>query len=350
MPAQGPLMIVATEALTPPKVRIGHIGGNFTLPRTVPLASLIAGACGALVGFLFALVVDPGLTFMVFGIVIGGAAGVAAVTMSPLKGESLSRWLGLQLRTRRQRIKLEGDVVQLAVGIALLKSATVGEVRLTPGAVNVRPSQYDERGVAISQQDILRTVLDTAGVTSMAETVMSDAVYLDEVERHATTNPFRRRSRPRGSEAPAPAARPLSWDSTPTYEAVLAQHPSESSSLVTAPPSTAVSSLEELYSPPVALPTPFAVPPAAVTIAEPVEDLPEVEGIADWFGDPLESLFAAPSAPEPAPTASPEASSLASIFAVVEKKVATTGWIAPDTATADVIPPGWTKPTQRFTD
>ena len=60
--SQGPLMIVATEALSAPKVRVGHIGGNFTLPRTVPLTSLIAAAIGALLGLAVSLIIVPGLT------------------------------------------------------------------------------------------------------------------------------------------------------------------------------------------------------------------------------------------------------------------------------------------------
>jgi len=157
-------MIVATDALRPPKIRIGHIGGNFSLPRTVPLATLIAGAGTGLFGLTVAFIFfHGGIGPVVYGGGLGAAAGVFAVTWSPLKGESLAKWLGLSVRNRRTRIELNGETVQLAVGIAVLSSVTTGTVRVAAGAVNVPPSQYDERGVRVDSGSVFDQLLDERG-------------------------------------------------------------------------------------------------------------------------------------------------------------------------------------------
>ena len=160
----GPSMIVATEALRPPKIRIGKIGGNFTLPRTIPLASLIAGGIGAFIGVLVALVLFGGaLSALMYTTLIGAGVGVFSVTYSPLKGESLFKWAGLRIRTGRSSLPLEDGVLSLAVGICVIKSANLGEYRMFPGAVNIPPSAYDERGVPIDPEDLLDNILDSHG-------------------------------------------------------------------------------------------------------------------------------------------------------------------------------------------
>jgi hypothetical protein len=316
-------MIVATEALSSPKVRVGHIGGNFTLPRTVPLASLIAGAVGALLGMGVSLIIVPGLTPLLFCAVFGGALGVATVTLSPLKGESLSRWLGLQLKTRRQRIKLEGDVVQMSVGIALLKTATIGEVHIVPGALNVPPSQYDERGVPLEAQDILQSILESAGVADIANTVMSGATTLDDVEYYTPPQaPWRRRQRPQASE-PEPKV-PVARTFTPSTLSTPLYAPPATMAPTTIAPTTPTVPATHQYQ------APAEAPPDLL-------DLPEPEGVSDWLpAASLDALFSPPEeiAEVPAPVTS---------FSVLEKKTATSEWSTPTTSVPDV-PVGWTRP------
>jgi hypothetical protein len=161
-------MIVATDALRPPQIRIGHIAGNITLPRTIPLRTLLIGGGGALLGLSIGFIIGGGnLSFTMYGTATGAALGAFLVSWSPLKGESLGKWLGLKVLNSRRKIKLKGESVQLAVGIAVLTEATIGKVHLFPGAVNVPPSQYDERGVRLRASQIFDHMLDASGLAEL---------------------------------------------------------------------------------------------------------------------------------------------------------------------------------------
>src|SRR4051812_44795594 len=107
--SNAPVMLAATQVMRPGRTRIGKIGGNLTLPRTVSLISLIAGGIGALVGAVFGLGFGGGsMTGLMYGAGFGGAAGVFIVTFEPLKGESMLTWLGLAVNTRRRQVKVDG--------------------------------------------------------------------------------------------------------------------------------------------------------------------------------------------------------------------------------------------------
>lgn len=149
----GPVMLVATEALRPPKLRIGKLGNNVTLPRTVPVASLLAGAAGALLSVLiFTSIVGWSVAKVAYSGVVGATIGVVLVTYSPLRGESLLKWFGLKVRSSRNRSRyVDGKPVRLAVGICYVPSVVKGMVSLRAGAVPVRPGLYDERGTRIRE-------------------------------------------------------------------------------------------------------------------------------------------------------------------------------------------------------
>jgi hypothetical protein len=146
-------MLVATEALRPPKLRIGKIGGNFTLPRTLPLLPLISGGLGALIfAGLFSLIVKPSLASIMYSATIGGVFGAVLVTYSPLRGESLLRWLGLKYKSSKNKTRLiDGKPVRLAVGICYVKPPISGSVGIRPGSIPVRPGLFDERGVRLRE-------------------------------------------------------------------------------------------------------------------------------------------------------------------------------------------------------
>ncbi len=154
-PVRGPMMIAATKILRPPEARIGKIGNNITLPRTVPLKTAIAGAVGAVIGIPFALFIFSGpVEAVIFGGIFGGFCGVAAVSYSPLKGESLFSWMGLSvLNARRKKVMYDGEEVQLAVGIARISRGPLERVRILGGAVDVNPDQFDERGVLRTERN-----------------------------------------------------------------------------------------------------------------------------------------------------------------------------------------------------
>jgi len=148
----GPVMLCATDIMKRPIMRIGHIGKSIRLPRPVRMISLVAGGIGFLFGALVGGIAD-GLTGIIYGGGFLAALGVALVTYSPLKGESLFTWMGLTLRNRRKLVSIDGAPVRLAVGICPIDQPITGLVRLTPGAVHVVPEHWDERGVLRSSRN-----------------------------------------------------------------------------------------------------------------------------------------------------------------------------------------------------
>lgn len=150
---RGPAMLAATNMLKPPPAVIGSINKEVTLPRTVRLTTVIAVGLGAVIGFLVAFgVAGPGLRALIYGPIVGGALGWVAVNFSPLRGESLAKWLGLQIDgTRKRRLTLDGRPVRLYVGIAPLHRTAAGTVRIVPGGVAMEAVRQDERGVPIQE-------------------------------------------------------------------------------------------------------------------------------------------------------------------------------------------------------
>lgn len=145
---RGPVMICATRIIKPPPTRIGQLGSGITLPRTIPLKSLISGGLGAVFGLLLGAVIGS-LQTILFGAIIGGFLGVIIVTWSPVKGETLFQWITVNMlgRVRQRKLDYDGGYQALYLGVARLHRVAFGYVRVTSGAVNVNPDQIDERGV-----------------------------------------------------------------------------------------------------------------------------------------------------------------------------------------------------------
>lgn len=87
-------------------------------------------------------------TSVLYGGVIFGLIAYFATTFSPLKGESLSKYLGLTLKAQRERKFVNGKLVRTYVGLTPITRPAAGKTLLMPGAVNVSKVNYDERGVA----------------------------------------------------------------------------------------------------------------------------------------------------------------------------------------------------------
>jgi hypothetical protein len=149
----GPAMLAATNMLKPPPTVIGSLNKQMALPRTVRLTTLIAALVGAIAGFLAAFIaIGPGPDSLIYGPLLGGAAGWAATNLSPLPGESLAVWLGLQANnTRRRKSALDGRPARLYVGIAPLRRTAAGTVRMLPGGVTVHAVNWDERGFPLQE-------------------------------------------------------------------------------------------------------------------------------------------------------------------------------------------------------
>lgn len=150
--AQGPIMLVATNMLRPPQARIGKITKDIVLPRTVSVLSLVAGGAGLIIGMIFALPFRSFEAIMV-GAALGTTIGIMVVTMSPIKGESFGKWLGLSVASARaEKVTIDGLAAKVYIGIAPLHYTAAGPMRMKGGAVNVTPGSVDERGVFIPQE------------------------------------------------------------------------------------------------------------------------------------------------------------------------------------------------------
>ena len=141
-------MLVATDSLKAPELRIGTLGENITLPRTVRAASLVAAGVGGFAGMVLStIVLGMSIQTLSYGAILGGLVGTGLISYSPLKGESLGRWVLLKLKARRQRTTRDGRPVRLAVGICYVEPAFSGKVHIAAGAANVRSGSVDERFV-----------------------------------------------------------------------------------------------------------------------------------------------------------------------------------------------------------
>lgn len=143
-------MICATSVMKPGRTRIGTLGKNLTLPRTIPIVNLVAALIGAFVGLTFAVFLGNGFNSIAIGVGLGAGAGWMSVTYSPLRNESLAKWFELQFKSQTRSRYINGRRVTVAVGTAVVKAPSSGPVILRRSAVRVPVGHYDERGVVRS--------------------------------------------------------------------------------------------------------------------------------------------------------------------------------------------------------
>jgi hypothetical protein len=147
-------MLAATNMLRPPPARIGKISKDFALPRSVPVKNLVGAAGGVVLLAIFVLPFLPNFEGLVITLAGGSFLGVLAVTWSPIKGESLLKWAELQADSRRKsKVVINGKVVRAYIGLAPLHWSAAGKTALRPGAVEVHPGSYDDRGVLVPHQE-----------------------------------------------------------------------------------------------------------------------------------------------------------------------------------------------------
>lgn len=163
-------MIAATSMLRPPPARVGKLTENIVLPRAVEVRKLVAGGVGMfLFLFLWLILWGPifGFSFLgfLFAAAIGVAAGLAFVTLSPIRGESMFTYLQLNVQSRRGNwVELDGQPAKAFIGIAPLPYKASGNARIRPGAVDVLPGTVDERGVPVSREERRRAAALAIGV------------------------------------------------------------------------------------------------------------------------------------------------------------------------------------------
>lgn len=104
------LCLFVTGVLRPDAPRIGSLGSNIQLPRSLPLIPTLGTVAGALVGAVVGLVVaaviggSPMIVTLVSASMFG-YGGLMAVTYQPWRGESLRKvvWVTAKQRRLRQR-------------------------------------------------------------------------------------------------------------------------------------------------------------------------------------------------------------------------------------------------------
>ena len=154
-PTNGPQepMLVLTRAMKPGPTRVGKVAGNLSLPRSVELPTAVAVVCGAVTGMVLFMAFGGGFMGAMYGMLLGGTLGWVAMNYSPLEGETLLRWVGLNVRARRGQVLWQGQPVQVSIGICPIPPVVSDQHLLRPGAVNVPSTQYDRRGVRISAKN-----------------------------------------------------------------------------------------------------------------------------------------------------------------------------------------------------
>lgn len=142
--AQGPTMLVATKMLKPPRAVLG----TQFLPRTIPWATVIVVGVCAFIGFAVSVSVFE-VTFKsaMYGAAVGGAIGFVVPQLSPLKGESIFKWLGLKVKeATATRVSIDGRLAKMHIGTFPLKRTALGRMRVRPAGLEVKAYSYDERG------------------------------------------------------------------------------------------------------------------------------------------------------------------------------------------------------------
>lgn len=169
-------MLVCTPLLRPGPARIGSLGKNVHLPRSVQVNVAVASGImlipGLLVGFLLSKIAG-GFTMIALGGCAGIAAGYFIVSWSPFRRESLLKYAQVTMASRQGRVALvcEGsgstamDITadvgtcptcrqeiaikpdrsckrhevrrKVFVGLCPLQEVIVGEVQMTPSMVEV---------------------------------------------------------------------------------------------------------------------------------------------------------------------------------------------------------------------
>lgn len=141
----GPAMLVCTRLLRPGPARIGSLGKNVHLPRSVQVNVLIAGAIMMVPGLIVGVILSKiagGITTIVVGAAAGAFAGYMMVSWSPYRRESLVKYAAVTLQSRQGRVTLTCDGVgERAADV----TADVGTCRTCRQEVPVKPDGTTKR-------------------------------------------------------------------------------------------------------------------------------------------------------------------------------------------------------------
>lgn len=146
---QGEAMLVATSMLKPPKSRTAMK----VIPRTIAWENLFLVGGFGFVGLLLGATIFgiDNLQAVLSTVVLMAAFGYILPQLSPLKGESLLTWFGLQARdASAKRVTINGRRVKMYIGTYPLKRVAMGHTRILPAGAPVKAYAYDERGYPLA--------------------------------------------------------------------------------------------------------------------------------------------------------------------------------------------------------
>lgn len=147
----GPIMLSATSVLKQGPMRIGKISNDIVLPRTIMVKTLVFMIIYGLLGLVIGLIIG-GLKSTLYSMSLGIALAYFATSYSPLKGETLSKFIGLSISSSLKSKQINGMRVKTYVGIVPISRLAQGRLIIFPGAVDIPPSNYDERGALIRRR------------------------------------------------------------------------------------------------------------------------------------------------------------------------------------------------------
>ena len=147
----GPIMLSATSVLKQGPARIGSITKQVKLPRTILLKTFVSVIVYGFIGLIIGLLIG-GLKAMLYSTIVFSAGAYFATNYSPLRGETLSKYIGLSIKAQRERRYINGKLVKIYVGIVPISRPALGKFVLWPGGINISSTNYDERGVLINKK------------------------------------------------------------------------------------------------------------------------------------------------------------------------------------------------------
>ena len=114
-----PVMLVVTDLLSPGPLKIARITKDFTLPRLIPVATMVATGIGAVLGLLSSIILraigllPSSFEFIAFFLVMGGFAGYSVISLR-IEGQTVWQWMKIRFSaTAKSRTKINNTTPRM---------------------------------------------------------------------------------------------------------------------------------------------------------------------------------------------------------------------------------------------
>lgn len=164
-------MLVCTSLLRPGPARIGSLGKNVHLPRSVQvnvaIATVLTAIPGLIAGSVLTQLVGGGITTIAVGGATGAMLGYVLVSWSPYRRESLLRVLQVVAASRQGRVSLLCD------GVGHRASDVTADVGTCPSCQQEVPVKPDG---TTKRHDIRRKVY--VGLCPLPEVIVGEVTMV----------------------------------------------------------------------------------------------------------------------------------------------------------------------------